>query len=145
MIKRRGFLLIIIILALTGCNGHPELKPFASDGCSWFPDGTFAEGDLWLKCCVEHDRSYWAGGARPERLTADRELAECVEGVGAPGVAKLMRVGVWFGGSPYLPLYFRWGFGWPYPRGYQPLTAEDQELVRRMSAGPGPAGSTVAR
>jgi hypothetical protein len=31
-----------------------------------------------------------------------------------------------FGGTPYLPTTFRWGYGWPFPRGYKVLTKEEK-------------------
>jgi len=34
--------------------------------------------------------------------------------------------GVRIGGSPYWPTKFRWGYGWPYLRGYKPLTFEEK-------------------
>ncbi len=83
---------------------------------------------------MDHDRTYWVGGTRAERTEADRLLKKCVVAVGAPKTAALMRVGVWFGGAPYLPMYFRWGFGWPYPRGYKALTTEERKEVEKRLA-----------
>jgi len=51
-----------------------ELKPFTTDGCSAFPDGTPAHRDLWLNCCIQHDLAYWKGGTHTERLNADRRV-----------------------------------------------------------------------
>lgn len=110
-----------------------ELKPFSSDGCSVFPDGTREQRQLWLQCCTAHDKSYWRGGTAAERQQADEELRVCVAGVGAPAIAALMLTGVRVGGSPYFPTRFRWGYGWPYPRGYGALTAEELEQVRLLS------------
>ena len=120
--------LLALVLAGTGYSG--ELKPFASDGCSAFPDGTFEQRQLWLSCCIEHDRAYWRGGTRKERINADKRLKACVEAVGEPAIARLMMAGVRVGGTPYLPTKFRWGYGWPYLRGYKALTDEEQEQVR---------------
>jgi hypothetical protein len=41
-----------------------------------------------------------------------------------------MYIGVRFGGSPYFPTWYRWGYGWNYQRGYAPLTDEEKEMVR---------------
>ena len=123
-----------VLLLLAGCAGHRGLKPFVTDGCSWFPDGTCEQKDLWKECCESHDRTYWVGGTRAERTEADRLLKKCVAEVGAPKTAALMRVGVWFGGTPYLPMYFRWGFGWPYLRGYKALTTEERQEVEKRLA-----------
>ena len=109
------------------------LKPFESDGCSVFPDGTVEQKELWLDCCVEHDFAYWKGGTYNDRVGADQRLKECVAAVGQPEIAELMLAGVRVGGSPYFPTKFRWGYGWPYFRGYKPLTAEELKLVDKLS------------
>lgn len=105
-----------------------NLAPFTSDGCSSFPNGTLEQKELWLNCCEAHDYAYWKGGTADERVAADTELQACVAAVGEPEIASLMLAGVRVGGSPYLPTTFRWGYGWPYPRGYKALTNE--ELVQ---------------
>lgn len=118
----------LILLLSAACAG-PRLKPFATDGCTLFPDGTGRDKDLWRHCCVEHDRRYWLGGTRAERRNADRELRDCVAEAGEPKTGEMMRKGVRASGTPYLPTGFRWGFGWRYPRGYKPLTDEERRLV----------------
>ena len=107
-----------------------ELSPFTSDGCSAFPDGTFAQQDLWLSCCTEHDRAYWQGGTFSEKMAADNALRECVAALGEGGIAYLMQAGVLVGGSAYYPTSFRWGYGWEYPRPYKPLSAGDFAKVK---------------
>lgn len=110
-------------------NNTNTIKPFVSDGCSVFPDGTYEEKDLWLTCCVDHDYAYWQGGTRTERLTADKQLKQCVEQIGNPNIASIMFAGVRVGGSPMLPTSYRWGYGWPYPRWYQDLSDIEKEQV----------------
>jgi hypothetical protein len=105
-----------------------DIRPFESDGCSSFPDGTIRQNELWLSCCIDHDYAYWKGGTYQDRLAADRELESCVATVGEPEIALLMLTGVRVGGTPYLPTKFRWGYGWPFPRGYKALT--DEELLQ---------------
>jgi len=107
-----------------------ELKPFNSDGCSAFPEGNFEHNQLWLKCCVQHDFSYWKGGTFTQRVQADLELKECVTNVGEPEIALLMLAGVRVGGTPFLPTTFRWGYGWRYPTFYKPLTWEEQQQIQ---------------
>jgi hypothetical protein len=94
------------------------IRPFTTDGCSAFPDGTITQKNLWLSCCTAHDRAYWKGGTYQQRLEADKELQQCVANVGEPDIGKLMLAGVRVGGSPYLPTNFRWGYGWKYPKPY---------------------------
>ena len=115
-----------------------ELKPFTSDGCSAFPDGTIGQSELWLKCCTAHDWLYWRGGTYKERLRADEQLKSCVSELGEPEIALLMLAGVRVGGTPFLSTTFRWGYGWRYPRLYSPLTHQEQmqvESLTRESAG----------
>jgi hypothetical protein len=133
-LKVVGFLVVAGVLLVAGPGHTDELQPFVSDGCSVFPDGTPGQKELWRSCCVDHDRAYWQGGSRGERMVADEALQECVAAAGAPTVAVLMKIGVWFGGTPYLPFHFRWGFGWPYSRGYKALTKFEQLMVEKSLA-----------
>ncbi len=121
-------LLSSLLLAMSAAAD--ELKPFTSDGCSAFPDGTLDQKDLWLGCCRAHDLAYWQGGTKQQRQAADAELKECVSAVGEPEIATLMLAGVRVGGTPYLPTGFRWGYGWNYPRFYGPLTEEELAQVK---------------
>jgi len=115
-----------------GCVAQGTLRPFTTDGCSDFPDGTPSHKTLWRACCSEHDKAYWQGGTYKERWRADAELQRCVASVGEPAVAALMYAGVRAGGSPYWPTRFRWGYGWPWPRGYGVLTPEERDRVRQL-------------
>lgn len=129
----KKWLLILMVLQLAACTSD-ELKPFTSDGCSAFPDGTLQQQSLWLNCCIKHDLAYWKGGTYQERLDADLGLEQCVTGIGEPNVGKLMLAGVRVGGSPYWPTSYRWGYGWSYPRGYKALSdVERQEVRQRLS------------
>ena len=120
-----------LLAALPAC-AQDKLSPFTTDGCSDFPNGTLKQQDLWLRCCIAHDKKYWAGGTYGERLQADRELRDCVAAVGEPAIAALMLAGVRVGGSPYWHTPFRWGYGWPYGRSYQALTPEEKEQARKL-------------
>ena len=126
----------LLLLMLTLLSTHTlasQLKPFTSDGCSSFPDGTFKHKDLWLKCCATHDYAYWKGGTYEERKVADKELKTCVAAVGEPDIATLMLAGVRVGGTPYLPTKFRWGYGWPYLRGYKAITRDELSQIIRLN------------
>lgn len=109
-----------------------DIRPFETDGCSSFPDGTLDQNELWLSCCVAHDYAYWKGGAYQDRVIADEELKACVASVGQPAIARLMLAGVRVGGTPYLPTRFRWGYGWPYLRGYRALTEDEIEKIEAV-------------
>ena len=128
---------LLLSLLLATCAGLAlggELKPFTTDGCSAFPDGTPDQRSLWIECCIRHDLAYWKGGTREQRQTADDALQACVAKTGEPAIAKLMLAGVRVGGSPYFPTPFRWGYGWPYQRGYQALTEAENAEVRQQMA-----------
>lgn len=121
--RLRNILLLCLVIslgALASCMRAENaiIKPFVSDGCSAFPDGTFADNRLWQGCCVTHDKAYWQGGSYQQRLAADKVLKQCVTAIGKPNIAKLMLAGVRVGGSPHWPTKFRWGYGWSYPHGY---------------------------
>ncbi len=125
--------LIIIFLSLCNIAYADNIKPFTSDGCSSFPDGTPKQKTLWLNCCTEHDRAYWKGGSYEQREQADQALKMCVEKVGKPKIAQLMLAGVRVGGTPYLPTSFRWGYGWPYFRGYKKISADEEKLIKALT------------
>lgn len=118
---------MLYLLFMPFCaSAEDRIKPFTTDGCSAFPDGTAIQNELWLACCTAHDFAYWQGGTYQERVNADLALKTCVEQVGEPAIATLMLAGVRVGGTPFLPTKFRWGYGWPYLRGYKAVTDEEK-------------------
>ncbi|MEZ5541638.1 MAG: FAD-binding oxidoreductase [Pseudomonadota bacterium] len=119
----------LALLALPALAAGAGLKPFTTDGCSAFPDGTIEQQSLWVECCIRHDLAYWKGGTYEERLGADRALEACVAQVGEPEIAVIMLAGVRVGGSPYYPTPYRWGYGWPWLRGYRALSAAEAREV----------------
>lgn len=126
---------IQVLLALLLISSQVQadtLKPFTSDGCSSFPDGTFEQNTLWLSCCTDHDLAYWQGGTSNDRSIADQALKDCVAQVGEPEIALLMLAGVRVGGTPLLPTKFRWGYGWSYPKFYGELSLEEQQQVNKI-------------
>ncbi|MBM4442691.1 MAG: hypothetical protein FJ027_19910 [Candidatus Rokubacteria bacterium] len=93
------------------CPRRPDYQ-FWTDGCSMFPDGG------WQQCCVDHDKVYWCGGTADTREKADAALRACVVKTSSPLLGALMYRGVRLGGVPWLPVPWRWGYGWRYPRPY---------------------------
>ena len=122
--------ILFVVISMAACSDEDSLKPFTTDGCSAFPDGTLEHRELWLVCCTAHDLAYWQGGTSAERQQADQALHSCVARSGESEIAALMLAGVRAGGSPYFPTQFRWGYGWPYPRGYKALSDKEQERIR---------------
>ncbi|WP_286265203.1 hypothetical protein [Thalassotalea atypica] len=124
---------ITLIFVLSFKASASKLKPFTTDGCSSFPDGTLNQRDLFLPCCIRHDLAYWQGGSVAQRLQVDQAFSACIVSVGKPKLAKLMFLGVRVGGAPYLPTPFRWGYGWPYPKGYGKLTEAEMVQVNELT------------
>lgn len=131
MNKKLAHLLSATCMLIHGCS-EADIKPFTSDGCSAFPNGTLEHRDLWLACCTAHDLAYWQGGTYKQRVAADQNLRACVAQVGQPKLAELMLAGVRVGGTPFLPSPFRWGYGWPYPRFYGELSTEEKTQVHAV-------------
>lgn len=119
-------------------NGFPnfscspdDLKPFESDGCSLFPDGTSKNKNLWCECCFMHDIAYYQGGTEEERIKADEALRDCIiTKTNDTNLANLVYQGVRNGGAWIYPTWYRWGYGWPYGRGYKALTEEEKKAVQ---------------
>lgn len=106
---------IAFIMALHSCRSQKEIHPFTTDKCSCFPEGTKTDPRKWEHCCIAHDSLYWKGqGTRKDRKRADILLCDCVKKTGAKGKAKLMYLGVRFGGGRLMPFPWRWGYGWGY-------------------------------
>lgn len=126
----RVFLVPVLALLLGACasaQAPAALRPFSTDGCSMFPDRSLLSGADWCRCCVAHDLVYWRGGTAEERLEADQALRRCVQqATGNTALADLMYAGVRTGGGPYFYTPYRWAYGWPYGRGYEPLSAEER-------------------
>lgn len=119
--------LLFLVLIVSACARHPVLHDFKSDGCSLFPDGDRKDRKLWCDCCFIHDTAYWRGGTQDQRKHADKELRDCVLArTGDKALAGTMYRGVRIGGHPAFPVWYRWGYGWTYGRGYQALSADEQ-------------------
>ncbi len=126
----------LLLCGLLGaCASPPGLAPFHSDGCSMFPDRALLGTGDWCSCCLAHDLAYWRGGTEEGRLAADQALEACVLArTGDKALATMMFGGVRSGGGPQLDTPFRWGYGWPYGRGYRALTPEERATADRLEA-----------
>lgn len=123
-------------------TGIPEFDPARhSDGCSggmsaayarlpqWVHE-RFGETLPWHDCCVEHDRAYYYGGNREQKLAADEALKRCVAATLQDEQAGLllglaMQMAVTIGGQPYFATPYRWGYGADF-RGTEGLPAGNQ-------------------
>jgi hypothetical protein len=86
-------ILIVLVFSLivSSVIQAEDIKPFKSDGCSSFPNGTFEQNELWLKCCTAHDYDYWKGGTYTERLESDKALKACAEAENSKSVRTLTK------------------------------------------------------
>jgi hypothetical protein len=114
-----------------------KLKPFTTDGCSVWIDGTVAEPYLWRHCCVAHDKAYWVGGTELERTKADKDLLVCVSDVSSKAMGNYMHFFVSAAGGPFMMTPYRWGYGWDFlergkPRGYKTPTAAEWAQVNEL-------------
>lgn len=132
------FFTLIALLTLAGCahsTSHSStLKPFTTDGCSLWAEGTTAKPNLWHSCCVAHDRDYWIGGSAEQRKISDEKLRTCVNDVAGKTMADEMYSGVRWGGAPYWLTTYRWGYGWNYfdgvkLRGNKIPDAQEQQQI----------------
>ena len=135
----RRCVMLIATLSLSACASFSaaqlDLKPFASDGCSLFPDRAYINKKDWCTCCVAHDLAYWRGGSAEQRLRADEALRDCVlKATNNKVLAELMFVGVRSGGGPYFFTPYRWAYGWKFGRAYLPLNTDETELTDRFTA-----------
>jgi hypothetical protein len=127
-----------LCINISACSNTSELSPFASDGCSLFPDSSVITKKDWCECCFQHDVAYWQGGTELQREHADIALKQCVlEKTDDKTLAKMMYDGVRFGGSPYFYNWYRWGYGWSYlnnARGkYQALMDNELQQVKTLT------------
>lgn len=131
--SRRAAEAVLLAVALAGCYSTPALQPYATDGCSLFPDRALIGNADWCECCAAHDLAYWRGGTEDERAAADQALRECVtRKTGNRVLAAAMYQGVRAGGSAYFPTWYRWAYGWTYGRSYAPLDPGEQALAARL-------------
>ncbi|XZG70482.1 hypothetical protein ACTSKR_01095 [Chitinibacteraceae bacterium HSL-7] len=124
-----------------------DLQPFASDGCSLFPDRALISAADWCDCCVAHDVAYWQGGSASDRLRADEALRQCVETrTGDEHLAALMFAGVRAGGGPHFYTSYRWGYGWSGRYRYQALDAKERlQVAKALAATDAPRRNAVCQ
>ena len=125
---------MIMLLVLISLNGWAKsdwsLRPFETDYCTAYAEGTRAQPNLWKHCCEEHDLYFWAGGSLDDRKTSDLRLKTCVEKTGARTQAVLIYTAVSIGGSS--PIRFKkkqWGHAWEGRQRYVSLTEDETSKI----------------
>ena len=85
-----------------------------TDGCTLVSDVDVRE------CCVRHDKYYWTGGNKQNRINADVEFKECVyDKTDKKLISQAMYGVVRIMGTPFIATPWRWGYGWEFGRGYR--------------------------
>ena len=88
------------------------MEPFKTDGCSGLMSWTWKKftghGPPWEKVCVEHDKQYYMGGTKKDRLNADNALFVGVAKMGYSKWAITMWLIVRLFGAPHFPFKKKW-------------------------------------
>ena len=87
-----------------------ELKPFETDGCTFFIEGTKRYN--WSKCCLKHDIDYYFGGSIHRRRSVDQKLKQCVQKKAGKVLALIMRAGVGIGHLSPIKSKYAWNKAW---------------------------------
>lgn len=127
----RIFICLFMLVSSLSYSAEKEvLKPFLTDYCTAYAEGTREKPELWKHCCVEHDLYFWAGGSKDDRKKTDLRLKSCVEATGAHTQARLIYMAVSIGGSS--PIRFKtkqWGHAWEERPRYVSLNENETALV----------------
>lgn len=109
---RANFFIFTFITFLSSGAYALELKSFETDYCTYFPEGTLENPDLWKSCCFDHDLRYWFGGSEAEMLLADQKLRSCVTAKAGSFYGNLMYYGVRAGHFSPVKNKRKWSWGW---------------------------------
>jgi hypothetical protein len=127
---KKMIILLVFITFSSWAQSDLSLKPFVTDYCTAYAEGTRAQPNLWKHCCEEHDLYFWAGGSLEDRKTTDLRLRACVEKTGAKTQAALIYAAVSIGGSS--PIRFKtkqWGNSWIDRKRYLSLSETETATI----------------
>jgi hypothetical protein len=122
----------VILFLISFCAFATELKPFYTDLCTFFPEGTRLEPRLWEDCCVQHDLVYWAGGSKAQQKQSDKELKQCVTDKAGKMWGNLMYRGVRMGHLSPIKSKMKWGHGWGDNRSFQVLDKSEIVTIKAL-------------
>jgi hypothetical protein len=123
--------LIFIVSTIPLANAQNKLKPFVTDNCTMFVDGTVSNPFLWRDCCVEHDLRYWFGGSSSSQDFSDLQLKSCVTKKSGTFYANLIYYGVRAGHHFPIKHKYVWGWGWLTTREkYTKLMSSEKAIIR---------------
>lgn len=123
---------------------NSQIKPFKTDGCSYFIDGNHFDLNSvleWRHCCIVHDIDYWIGGVELGKKIADSKLSQCVDNsvnsskFKIVSLGEIVYIGVTVGGRPKFlmlksPASFRWGYGIIPNQLFYPLSNQQMASAR---------------
>lgn len=136
MKMRKWISALILFTASNALCNVANLKPFETDGCTLFVDGTLKKPGLWKHCCVEHDLRYWFGGDKADMDLTDLRLKSCVQEVAGASWASLIYNGVRAGHNSPVKAKTHWSWGWTVERPDSKLSREESlyviEELRRL-------------
>jgi hypothetical protein len=131
--KNLKTLSLLLFLALSPIlKAELKLKPFETDGCTMFVEGTKEKPNLWKHCCVEHDLRYWFGGSESDMDTADLRLKSCVQKVAGDNWAALIYNGVRVGHYSPIKNKYYWSWAWSVKREKVALNSEETQYVVKL-------------
>ncbi len=103
MIYKNIFIIVAINFFMASFL-YASIKPFQTDGCTFFYEGN------WKDCCLEHDLYYWIGGDQDKQDMADLKLKYCIEKAQGKTYAALIYFMVRLG--HYSPIKYKYHWGW---------------------------------
>ncbi len=121
--------LLCLVFMAPSLKAELKLKPFETDGCTMFADGTYAKPGLWKHCCTEHDLRYWFGGSVTDMDESDLRLRACVKSVAGENWAYVIYSGVRAGHHSPIKNKYQWSWGWVSTREKKPLTSAEVNYV----------------
>ena len=106
-----------------------ELKPFKSDYCTMFFEGTWRRPGLWKDCCFDHDLRYWFGGTKSNQKKSDYVLKKCVRKKAGSFWANIIYLGVRAGHFSPVKNKHKWGWGWKNSIGFRSLNEQEKKYI----------------
>ncbi len=119
----------LIIFTSSTLASSNTLRPFVTDGCTLFAEGTKEHPELWRHCCVEHDMRYWFGGDAADLDKTDLRLKACVQDVAGLTWAEIIYRGVRIGHSSPIKNKTHWSWGWIFERANIPLSKPENDYI----------------
>ena len=128
----KSILLLLLLSSISfSVNASGSLKPFKTDFCTYFPEGTLENPNLWKQCCFDHDLRYWFGGSSEDMLLADSKLKTCVTARAGSFYGNLMYYGRRAGHFSPIKNEHKWSWGWSEERELSPLQSHEKAIINQ--------------